>query len=147
MAINVLNTGSSSSRGESFTFQVDYDTTAQTIGLTCTGTGHARLILVEISNGQSVGSVFADQYGTTAGPIATAGSKDNAGQPNAGESASAVTYTGQRVIVAGPGATGVNVNGAAMPTQAVTAAQVGSAGANLSISLDWGPNSFALTGH
>jgi len=63
-----------------------------------------------------------------------------------GASSAAVTYSGSRVIVLGPGATGVDSTGAALPTVTIPSAVVGAFNVpkgqtpGLGITLDWGPN-------
>lgn len=137
MAIDTLSSGASSSGPESFSFVVDYDTVAQTIGLTCSGTGHATLTVVRTSNQQSLGAVNCDQYGTTTGALTN------------GASNGPVTYSGQRVIVLGPGATGVDATGKPLTTQAIPASVVGTFNVpkgqtpGLSITSGWRPNTFA----
>lgn len=136
MAIETLSSGASSTGSESFSFVVDYDTVAETIGLTCTGTGHSTLTVVETSNQTSLGGLNGDQYGTTSGPLTN------------GKSASAVTYSGSRVIVLGPGATGVDTTGATLLTSVIPSAVVGAFNVpkgqtpGLAIGLGWTPNSF-----
>jgi hypothetical protein len=140
MALEVLSQGSSSAGADSFSFTVDYDTVAQTIGLTCTGSGHAELTVVQTSNGQSLGSLWADQFGTTTGAISMDGANGLAGQSNG-----PVTYTGNRVVVMGPGATGVDSSDNPLSTKKVSSQVVGQFNVpkgqtpGLSITLDWNP--------
>lgn len=130
MSIEVLSSGASSAGDESFSFSVDYDTVAETIGLTCTGTGHSTLAVIRTINQASLGSLICDQYGTD----------DGSGN---------ITYSGSRVIVLGPGATGVDSQDRALPTTVVPSAVVGTFNVpkgqtpGLGITLTWGPNSFS----
>lgn len=142
MAIEVLSSGASSASSpagtEQFSFVVDYDTVAQAIGLTCTGTGHASLDVVRTSNRVSLGALNCDQYGMTQGQV-TNGASDGP-----------VTYDGTRKVVLGPGATGVDSTGAPAGTGAIPAAVVGTFNVpkgqtpGLGITLGWRPNSFGL---
>lgn len=134
MSIETLASGSSQSGSESFAFVVDYDTVNEDIGLTCTGTGHANLSVIETSNSENLGGLNADQYGTTSGPLTD------------GASASPVTYTGDRVVVLGTGASGVDSTGATLPTVDIPSTVVGAFDVpkgevpGLGITLQWGPN-------
>lgn len=134
MAIDTLSSGSSSTATESFSFLVDYDTVAQTIGLTLTGTGHAELLVIRTSDRTSLGAVNCDQYGSTTGQLTDGGTTDP------------VTYSGSRVVVLGPGATGVDATGHALPTAAVSSNVVGAFNVprgqtpGLDIELSWNAN-------
>jgi NADPH-dependent glutamate synthase beta subunit-like oxidoreductase len=134
MAIDILSSGASSSQFESFSFVVDYDTVARTIGLTCTGTGHSTLSVVRTSTQATLGALNCDQYGATSGQL-TDGASD-----------APVTYSGSRVVVLGPGAAGVDSAGVALRTSAISSSVVGKFNVpkgqtpGLGIALTWGPN-------
>lgn len=88
-----------SASGVSYEAILDFDNTGHTLGLTATGGGHAILTLVDNrvpATPVPIAAVNLDQFGGA----------------------------GVRQILAGPGATGVDTLGRALPTNNITAAMV-----------------------
>lgn len=91
MAVTQIYDGGSWSAQGWFEFVVFYDSTAKTISLVPTGGPHAVVSLIEASTYTILARLDLDQFG----------------------------YDGQSHIVAGPGASGVDVNGNPLPTNPV----------------------------